>query len=378
MQAVRMTRRQLIAGSASVAIGRAFAAVPPTSPVAIARCATYNQEMFQTMARLMSQIGGIGGLVKGRTVAVKLNLTGNPTNFPERPDLPYRTHPATVLALAQLLSDAGAQRVRIIESFFPASQELELWARYGLDVKAISNVGCKVEWENVQNMGQARQYTRMKVPWGGYIFPAFDLNHSFADCDVYVSLSKLKHHWLAGVTMSLKNNFGNTPCSLYGGDCGADGNENPRQERGPVCHNGTAAPPKGVPQELNGESPREPGYRIPRIVTDLVGARPIDLAIVDGVESIRGGEGAWNPGVKMIKPGVVLAGRNPVCTDAVSMAVMGYDPRAERGTAPFLRGNNTLRLAEAVGIGTTDLKKIEVAGLSISEAFCDYGPGAAG
>jgi hypothetical protein len=42
---------------------------------------------------------------------------------------------------------------------------------------------------------------------------------------------------------------------------------------------------------LHPDSPRDPGYRIPRIVADLVRARPIDLAIVDGVESIRGGEG---------------------------------------------------------------------------------------
>ena len=74
--------------------------------------------------------------------------------------------------------------------------------------------------------------------------------------------------------MTLKNNFGNTPCSLYGGDCGPDGKEDPRGERGPVCHNGTATPPKGVPQELNRESPREPGYRIPRIVTCLLYTSP--------------------------------------------------------------------------------------------------------
>jgi hypothetical protein len=86
-------------------------------------------------------------------------------------------------------------------------------------------------------------------------------------------MSKLKNHWIAGVTMTLKNNFGNTPCSLYGGDCGESGNENPRQERGPVCHNGKLTPPKGVPQELDMTTPRDPGYRIPRIVADLVGAR---------------------------------------------------------------------------------------------------------
>ena len=55
--------------------------------------------------------------------------------------------------------------------------------------------------------------------------------------------------------------------------------------------------------------------------------RPIDLAIVDGVETIRGGEGTWNPGVEMIDPGVLIAGKNAVCVDAVGMSMMGYDPR---------------------------------------------------
>lgn len=376
-----VSRRNLLAGAAGIAwagVARGQTQPAPASSVAIARCRAYDRTFDEALAGTLDKIGGIGSLVKGKTVAVKLNLTGNITRFPNRPELPYRNDPATVLALTRQIARAGAARIRLIESFFPARQELALWARYGLDVNAINNIGCKVEWENTQNVGQAKQYKRMKVPWGGYMFAAYDLNHSFEDCDVYVSLSKLKHHWLAGVTMTLKNNFGNTPCSLYGGDCGPDGNEDPKGERGPVCHSGTTAPPKGVPQELNRESPREPGYRIPRITTDLIGERPVDLAIIDGVESIRGGEGAWNRGVRIIKPGVILAGRNAVCTDAVGMAVMGYDPRAERGTRPFLRGNNTLRLAEAVGIGTTDLARIEVTGLSVKEAFCDYGDGATG
>jgi uncharacterized protein (DUF362 family) len=374
MPGERISRRQLIAGAASVALGRAFAATPPASAVAIARCATYDQELFQTLGRLMNQIGGIGGLVKGKTVAVKLNLTGNPERFPERPDLPYRNHPATVLALAQVLSNAGAQRIRIIEAFFPATQELELWARYGLDVKAISNVGCKVEWENTQNLGQGKEYKRLKVPSGGYIFPAFDLNHSFTDCDVYVSLSKLKHHATAGVTMAMKNNFGNTPCSLYGGDCGESGNETPKQERQSVCHMGRGTPPKGVPQELDRTTPREGGYRVPRIVVDAVGARPIDLSIVDAIESIKGGEGAWNRGVVLVKPGLLLAGKNPVCVDAVSTAVMGGDPLADRGQSFFGDCDNMIKLAQAVGLGTGDLSLIELPGLKIKEALFDYGP----
>jgi uncharacterized protein (DUF362 family) len=110
--------------------------------------------------------------VRGKTVALKINLTGNITRFPERPDMPYRTHPATVLATVQLLARNGARRVRILESFFPARQDLALWARYGLDVKAISNSGVEVEWENTQNLGYGKKYSRLKVPWGGYVFPA--------------------------------------------------------------------------------------------------------------------------------------------------------------------------------------------------------------
>ena len=370
-----LSRRELLAGAgglAAAALAKGQTQPAPAAPVAIARCRAYDKTFDDALSASLDKIGGIGSLVKGKTVAVKLNLTGNITRYPNRLELPYRNEPSTVLSLARQLARAGATRIRLIESFFPAKQDLALWARYGLDVNAINNVGCKVEWENTQNVGQAKQYTRMKVPWGGYIFPAFDLNHSFADCDVYVSLSKLKHHWLAGVTMTLKNNFGNTPCSLYGGDCGPDGNEDPKGERGPVCHNGAATPPKGVPQELNRESPREPGYRIPRIVTDLTGVRPVDLAIVDGVESIRGGEGAWNAGVKSIKPGVILTGRNAVCTDAVCMAVMGFDPMADRGTPPFETCDSTLRLAEDAGIGTRDLHRIEVIGTPIREAVFDF------
>jgi uncharacterized protein (DUF362 family) len=114
------------------------------------------------------------------------------------------------------------------------------------------------------------------------------------------------------------------------------------------------------------------------MVAELVAARPIDLAIVDGVETIRGGEGEWNPGVQPIRPGLVLAGRNPVCVDAVSTAVMGHNPRAVRGAAPFLRGDNAMLLAESLGIGTADLNHIEVAGLSIAQARHPFGPGPVG
>jgi uncharacterized protein (DUF362 family) len=111
---------------------------------------------------------------------------------------------------------------------------------------------------------------------------------------------------------------------------------------------------------------------VPHIVADLVAARPVDITLIDGIESVRGGEGPWIKGIQIVQPGVLIAGTNPVTTDSVATAVMGYDPRATKGTKPFVTCDNTLLLAEGHGIGTTDLKRIEVRGVSIAQALYRY------
>jgi hypothetical protein len=67
-----------------------------------------------------------------------------------------------------------------------------------------------------------------------------------------------------------------------------------------------------------------------------------------------------------VAPGVIVAGLNPVNTDAIAMAVTGFDPMAVRGTPPFERCDSTLQPAESVGLGSRDLKRIEIAGTPIS------------
>jgi uncharacterized protein (DUF362 family) len=73
-----------------------------------------------------------------------------------------------------------------------------------------------------------------------------------------------------------------------------------------------------------------------------------------------------------VHPGVLLAGLNPVNTDAVGLSVMGFDPMADRGTFPFLTSDNMLRLAEDAGLGTRDLRRIEVVGTPVNEARFDF------
>jgi uncharacterized protein (DUF362 family) len=109
------------------------------------------------------------------------------------------------------------------------------------------------------------------------------------------------------------------------------------------------------------------------VVVDLCAARPVDLAIVDGIDTMSGSEGPWGRG-EMCHPGVLIAGTNCVNTDAVGTAVMGYDPMAPRGAKPFDDCDNFLELAERAGLGSRDLSQIEVAGTPIREARFDFAP----
>ena len=110
---------------------------------------------------------------------------------------------------------------------------------------------------------------------------------------------------------------------------------------------------------------------MPRITADIFGMRPSDLNLIDGIQSISGGEGVWNSGIAPVNPKLLIAGCNGVCTDAVCTALMGFDPQAPHGERPF-QGDNHLRLLAAAGIGSIDLKRIEVRGVPIAEAVYPY------
>jgi hypothetical protein len=54
------------------------------------------------------------------------------------------------------------------------------------------------------------------------------------------------------------------------------------------------------------------------------------------------------------------------------MALMGFDPMADRGTPPFETCDSTLRLAEQLGVGTRDLSRVHIAGAPIAKARFDF------
>jgi len=346
---------------------------PADAKVAIVQCRSYGPEVRASLDKCFDLLGGIGSLVKDKTVTVKLNLTGtNFAPFLERPvGETYMTHYATAAALAAALFAAGAKRVRFVES---TQSKAELGASLALadwDVKALEALG-KVEFENTRNLGNGRSYSHLKVPTGGLMFSALDLNHAYEETDVMVSLAKLKNHITAGVTLSMKNLFGITPNSLYGSQAGS---EDATEGRGPL-HNPKEFAKIRLPGLKEGIASADPTWRVPRIVVDVCAARPIHLANIDGITSMSGGEGPWcgeTGTLKFTNPGVLIAGLNPVATDAVGTAVMGYEnPRVTRGK-PFHFCDNHLLMAEQAGLGTADLGQIEVRGLPVEKVRYPYG-----
>src|SRR5439155_1647251 len=234
------------------------ATAKPSSPVAIARCKTYDlNTLLRELQTMMDQLGGLSKLVAGKTVAVKANLTSNPRQ--KVPALPagqtYQVHPGTVLATATLLDRAGAKRIRFVEGTYQKGPIEPYFQSAGWDLRPLSALKAAVEYEDTRNLGKGKHYHEVKVPWGGSLYPAYHLNHSYVDCDFYISLAKLKNHVTAGVTLSIKNNFGITPTALYGHH---EPNEQNTSNRGTMFHFGKERPADGLPQEVDPSSPRRP------------------------------------------------------------------------------------------------------------------------
>ncbi len=384
-----ITRRQFLQSSTAVGAVLANTQTIHSNPfpqlatyprVAIERCRRYDFEMVKTtLAKMFDGMGGIQTLVQGKTLTIKVNLTSYRATgiySLEAVETVY-THPIVVLAACSLFQDYGAKRQIIVESMTTNDVDKTAfnnnwsYSRYTDVIGLFESMIQNLEWENTRNKGTGSRYITFPVGENAYVYQSFDFNHRYYDTDVMISIAKLKNHDIAGITLSMKNLFGITPNAIYGDP----GNEQATSTRG-LLHTGTDRPSAdGEIMPVVGQG--DAGYRVPRIVVDINRARPIDLAIIDGIVSMTGGEGYWNgQQVGISVPNVLIAGTNSVSTDTVAASVMGFNPLAEDFTKPFMNGANTLRLAAERNLGTHRLEEIEVVGLSVDEARYSYLPGA--
>lgn len=378
-----MTRRQFLAGATMVAAGTLAGCAPAARPspavagtggtpqpgakapapteeapagradwtrvVAIGRCETYDEVAVEVAVRdLVTACGGLGDVVRpGSTVVIKPNFTAgglSPTTDGLPNILTYTTHPAVTRAIALLAREAGAARIILTEGWGS-----DVWAVNGY-AACIDAVGA--ETVNSDEPDPADDFVSVSVP-NALALDTVLLHQAIVEADAFISVPKIKCHASAGITLSIKNVFGCTPLPRY--------RERPRDQYRSTMHAGNL------------------GERLPRILVDVLKARPVDFAVVDGISTIDQGEGPWIHGshgavVRTVEPHLLMAGRNPVAVDAVGTAVMGFDPAAPGYSDPFPSSQNHIALAAEQGLGTSRLDEIEVRGLSIEEARFPFTP----
>lgn len=329
--------------------------IPPTptsaykAMVALGRVADYEPAALRgELERMLDSLGGLGDVVRpGARVGIKVNLTGayfqgGVTNPPATEW--FATNPAVAGALCELLIDAGAGRIYVMDGLGTASRSVfDLWGY----TEAARAVGA--EMIDLTLPDPYPDFVDAPVGPGWFIHETYKLNGLLTELDTFVSIGKMKPHAFAGITLSMKNLMGLTPLHVYSNYAGQTWRAS-----------------------LHGD--REMDTRLPRVLMDLNRARPIHLALGDGVMTMEGGADPWEEGVAQVRPGVLLAGKNALALDATGARLMGFDPAAPSGSLPFLHVENYLALAKELGLGTTEAGEIGLTGYRIEDLAYPFRP----
>lgn len=295
----------------------------------------------QKIAYLFDLLGGIGDVVgPGSKVGIKINLTGG-ASFANHPNLggvsiteAAWTHPAVLQAVGELLIDEGVSPadIYIVEALW----DMECYNNFGyLDVQQYLGA----QMVNLNEAAPYAGFSNISTGDNPFFYSSFILNQVLGEIDTYISIAKMKQHYDGGVTHSMKNQVGIVPLQFYQLP-GITGYRSAiHEEGGPVY------------------------YHLPRSVCDLNMARPVHLAVIDGIKNATGGEGPWNPTFVPAEYDLLIAGKDPVATDSIASLAMGNDPEAEQLTLPNGGAcDNHLWLANQKGMGTNLLEEIELLG----------------
>lgn len=355
--------------------------VTPASraPTTVGLCKRYQYgDVRTTLGRMLDEIGGVRPLVKGKHVLAKVNLVNSSNEDLSGVPLclTVTTHPVVAMALGSLLVEYGARRVTFCDQLPFRALDEAAFEGYGFVLKDFNEVtGGRTLFVNTRNRGHYRDYAWVKVPGGGDLASAWEVNRTYVDTDVLVSLGKLKSHVSGGITASMKNLFGVPPSSLYGEDLKGEPDEDAIGYRSTTMHSCEKLPLTSASSFTGRSIKSDHGHNVPRFIVDLNAAFPIHLSVIDGISTIQSAEGWWlGSMVSVTRPGVLIAGRNPVCTDAVAAAVMGFDPAAPDRTHPFVNGLNYLTLARQRGLGENRIENIEIGGVGLDAARFEFQP----
>jgi len=145
-------------------------------------------------------------------------------------------------------------------------------------------------------------------------------------CDFLITIPVMKVHLMCGITACLKNYVGTAPRIAYA-QPGAFSNNDLHSKH-----------------SLDG--------RIDSFIVDLAAFHPPDYCVVDGIRGLQYSEHRINRADQEVRSNLVLAGEDPVATDALVADLMGFQP----ADIEFLH------MANQRGMGVMDLGAVDVAG----------------
>lgn len=237
------------------------------------------------------------------------------------------THVDAVRAVVDFIRSYDPEEIIIAEATANGNTE-EAFRRYGYDrlegVRLVDVEQDDYEMIDVRTMEGGKR--KIKV------------SKTILDADFRVSVARAKTHDHACCTLSLKNMMGSVLHVDHVWMHGAD-----EEPTSPI------------------EKAIESNYVLFNNLVTVVKRVGVDLAIVDGFEGMEGNGPVDGTPVNFR---VAAAGVNCVAVDSVMTSAMGFDPR--------LKGD--LFLADEEGLGTSDLKKIEIIGEDLDKVRVKFKP----
>ena len=282
------------------------------------------QRLDEAVARAVDLLGGLGDIVpRGSRVMVKPNLVFAPTDR-------GIAHPELVEAIVRLVAEASPKEILIAEG------SADTYTSEGFRFQGMGRIAARYGAEVVDLNLEEGVKTPVPSDLGrDYIM----LPKAVVESDVFISVPVFKLWGRNPVSFALKNLIG-----LYGGRY--YGYNKDSRQRGDDPGYGLLGE---VGTELGAHQPR-----VPQSVCALNSVVQTHLTIIDALE---GGDGRGN----FMRLDTLIAGRNPVATDAIGCTMIGIPPNEYE----------ILRLCAERGLGPANLDEIEIVGENLKDVSFD-------
>jgi uncharacterized protein (DUF362 family) len=257
------------------------------------------EDYFKNTLKAVEHLGGMKNFVsQNSTVGILIN---SPFRNPGA-----HVNPDVALGVIQMCRDAGAKQICCLKN-----EPGGYWQAGAM--------AAEMEDEIKQLKPSAGDYVTRKIP-GAVALKEAEIVKELFECDVFINIAITKNHEGTNFSCVLKNMMGAAPHSTNR-----------------FFHMGTGT--SGWYGDLN---------HMNQCIADINLIRKPNLCVVDSTEFIST-NGPFGPG-KLIKPQKVVAGTDPVLTDAYCSTLLGLDPK----------NVGMLEKAAKHGLGNADLSKANI------------------